>query len=123
VSIETGEIEREAVLCVRPLNFLQQDQIVQCALDDPKLNVSGEEVEASVGDEADDLTEGNPEEQGLDPDDPECCPATEQAGYREGDEDDNPFAQFKARRRRVASYTFEKQMGVLPTQLNDILGD
>jgi hypothetical protein len=90
-------------------------------IDDSLLNESGEQVETPLGKEANDLPDDHPEDQGPEPDDPPCCPAAEQAGSPDGDEDDDPLAQFKAWRRRVASYALKIKTGVLPTQVDDLL--
>jgi hypothetical protein len=79
-------------------------------------------VDAALGEETDDLPDNNhPSEQGVDPEDPMCSPATEQVRRSLERGADDPLAQFKAWRRRVASYALNIETGVLPTQVDDLL--
>jgi hypothetical protein len=63
----------------------------------------------------------HPPEQGENPDDPTCSPAVEQAYPAVEDEADDPLAQFREWRRRVASYSLEIRTGVLPALVDDLL--
>jgi hypothetical protein len=122
VDIEAVGIERGALPCGRPPDFLYPEQVAQCATDDPEMNAS-EQVESPTGDVTCNISDKNhPPEQGLEPHDPSSCPAAEQAHASMEEETDDPLAQFRAWRRRVASYALKIRTGVLPVQVDDLLG-
>nr|ADX60049.1 R2 protein [Kalotermes flavicollis] len=122
VGTESVQFERGVLSCGTPPDFLHPEQFAHCANNDPVLNASEEQVDAPLGEEADDLPDNNhPSEQGVDPEDPTCSPATKQVQPASEEEADDPLAQLKAWRRRVASYALKIETGVFPAQVDDLI--
>jgi hypothetical protein len=84
------------------------------------MNASGQAV-VPTRDETFNPDKSHPSEQGPDPDDLARSPAAEQVYPSSEDEADDPLAQFRAWRRRVASYALKITTGVLPAQVDDLL--
>jgi hypothetical protein len=97
VGTECAQFERGALSCGTPPDFLHPEQFAHCANNHPVTNASEEQADAPLGEEANDLPGNNhPSEQGVDPEDPTCSNATEQAQHTSEEEADDQFAQFKA---------------------------
>jgi hypothetical protein len=105
VGTETGQIERGVLSCGRPPDFLPPEQIAHCAIDDPESNAP---VHQTV--------------KGLDPNDPSFCPAAEQTQTSLEEEANDPFAEFRAWRRMVASYALKIRTEGLPALVDELLG-
>jgi hypothetical protein len=80
------------------------------------------QVEAPEGEETSDTGESHHTVKGLDPNDPSLSPAAEQAQTSFEEEANDPFAEFRAWRRMVASYALKIRTEGLPALVDDLLG-